>query len=274
LNDTAKLRADMPANTAGILDARTLEHDFKRLFEILQALPVQSREFRVLDVGCGTGAITAGIAKMLRDKGSVLGVDVSETMLEKAKNAHGHLQNLEFQSADVYKLGLENQFDLILSARVLQWLEHPKNAILQMRHALKPGGKLVVLDYNHLKGEMQPRPPEHFSSAIETFYCWKADVGMDNEIADHLESIMLEVGLKNVLVTPQLERTVRGDADFDSRMAIKVQILASRGHQLVKDGWLTETERATAQEEGRVWTRDSAQSQTLYLLAIEGSKPQ
>jgi hypothetical protein len=56
-------------------------------------------------------------------------------------------------------------------------------------------------------------------------------------------------------------------------MAIKVQILASRGHQLVKEGWLTETERAKAELEGRVWTRDSAQSQTLYLLAVEGFRP-
>jgi ubiquinone/menaquinone biosynthesis C-methylase UbiE len=272
LNDTAKLRADMPATTAGILDARTLEHDFKRLFEILQELPVQTRDFKVLDIGCGTGAITAGIAEKLDDKGSVLGVDVSEIMLEKARTVHAQIPNLEFQSADVYNLDLENQFDLIVCARVLQWLEHPKNAILQMQHALKPGGKLVILDYNHLKGEMQPSPPANFSSAIDTFYRWKADAGMDNEIADHLEDMLLKLGFQNVLVTPQLEQTKRGDADFDSRIAIKVQILASRGHQLVTEGWLTEIGRVRAEEEGRVWTRDTATSQMLYLLAVEGTK--
>jgi ubiquinone/menaquinone biosynthesis C-methylase UbiE len=272
LNDTAKLRAIMPATTVGILDARTLKHDFKRLFEILELLPAQTRDFRVLDVGCGTGAITRGVAEMLGAKGSVLGVDVSKIMLEKACAAQ--IPNLEFQSADVYDLSFENRFDLIVCARVLQWLEYPKNAILQMQHALKPGGKLVVLDYNHLKGEMYPTPPQAFASAIETFYRWKADAGMDNEIADHLETMLLELGFENVFLTPQLERTVRGDEDFDSRMAIKVQILASRGLQLVKDGWLTETERASAEEQGRVWTRDMAHSQTLYLLAAEGVKPQ
>jgi ubiquinone/menaquinone biosynthesis C-methylase UbiE len=273
LSETAKLRADMPANTAGILDARTLEHDFKRLFEILESLPAQTRDFRVLDVGCGTGAITRGIAEILGVKGSVLGVDVSEIMLEKARTANVDILNLEFLSADIYNLRLENQFDLVVCARVLQWLAQPRDAISQMWHAIKPGGKLVLLDYNHLKGEMQPTPPSNFSSTIETFYRWKADAGMDNEIADHLQVMLLELGFQNVLVTPQLERTVRGDADFDSRMAIKVQILASRGHQLVKDGWLTETERAQAEEEeGRIWTRETAQSQTLYLLAIEGRK--
>jgi ubiquinone/menaquinone biosynthesis C-methylase UbiE len=272
LSETAKLRANMPASTAGILDARTLEQDFKRLFEILQELPNQTRDFRILDVGCGTGAITRGIAEKLAAKGCVLGVDVSEIMLERACASHDDLVNLEFQGADVYNLGLENQFDLIVCARVLQWLEHPRDAILQMWHALKPGGKLVLLDYNHLKGEMQPCLPPAFSSAIETFYRWKADAGMDNEIADHLEEMLIEFGFQNVLVTPQLEYTVRGDANFDSRMAIKVQILASRGHQLVKEDWLTETARDAAEVEGRAWTRETAESQTLYLLAVEGSK--
>jgi ubiquinone/menaquinone biosynthesis C-methylase UbiE len=271
--EKARFRADMPATTGGILNARTLEADFKRLHEIMTELSPETLDFRMLDVGCGTGAITRGMADILGARGSVLGVDASPVMFEQARQAHGLVSNLEFHIADIYNLTPLNQFDLIVCARVLQWLEQPKLAIVQMLQALKPGGRLVVLDYNHLKVEVSPTMPEFFSGALETFYRWKADAGMDNEIADHLEGMFLELGFENVMVTPQLEQTLRGDTDFESRMAIKVQILASRGHQLVKEGWLTETERAKAELEGRVWTRDSAQSQTLYLLAVEGFRP-
>ncbi len=53
-------------------------------------------------MGCGTGAITSGIAELLGSRGTVLGADISPIMLEKARVAHGSVPNLEFVTADIY----------------------------------------------------------------------------------------------------------------------------------------------------------------------------
>jgi SAM-dependent methyltransferase len=266
----AQKRADMPASTAGILEARRLETDFTRLYAFLVESPKSF--LRVLDMGCGTGAITRGIADLLGSQGVVIGADVSPIMLEKARAAHGLLPNLEFVTADIYNLGFEAEFDLVVCARVLQWLEHPVQAVQQMIKALKSGGTLMVLDYNHLRAEWQPAPPVSLTRVLEVFYAWKASAGMDNEIADHLEPMFLASGLDQVRITPQHEIATRGEADFARRIALKTSIVATRGHQLVAEGWLLEAERAVAQAEGRIWEQGTAEFQKLYLLAVEGIK--
>ncbi len=266
----AEQRAEMPASTAGILEARSLETDFSRLYSFL--LESQKPFLCVLDMGCGTGAITRGIADLLGSRGFVIGADVSDTMLEKARIAHANVSNLEFVSADIYNLGFETEFDLVICARVLQWLEYPIKAVQQMINALKIGGALLVLDYNHLRGELRPAPPESLARALDVYYAWKANAGMDNQIADHLEGLFLEAGLSNVVVTPQHEISTRGEPDFARRIALKTSIIASRGHQLVLEGWLLESERAAAEADGRIWEQDTATFQKLYLLSVEGIK--
>ncbi len=266
----AKQRAEMPASTAGILEARSLETDFVRLHQFLLEQPKSF--LRVLDMGCGTGAITRGIADLLGTKGSVIGADVSPIMLEKARATHGSVPNLEFVTADIYNLSFEQDFDLIVCARVLQWLEHPALAVQQMVKALKSGGTLMVLDYNHLRSEFRPEQPISLTQILDMYYAWKANAGMDNEIADHLEQIFLEVGLETVLVTPQHEITTRGEADFARKIALKTDIVASRGYQLVQQGYLLESERTMAEADGRIWEQETAMFQKLYLLAVEGNK--
>jgi ubiquinone/menaquinone biosynthesis C-methylase UbiE len=266
----AEQRAEIPASTAGILEARSLETDFSRLHAFL--LESQKPFLRVLDMGCGTGAITRGIANLLGSRGFVVGADVSDTMLEKARTTHVNVSNLEFVKADIHDLGFEVEFDLIVCARVLQWLEHPVKAVRQMVKALKLGGTLMVLDYNHLRSEFQPEPPASLTRVLEVYYAWKANAGMDNKIADHLEQMFLEAGLGDVVVTPQHEIATRGEPDFARRIGLKTSIIASRGHQLVLEGWLLESERATAEAEGRIWEQDNAEFQKLYLLAVEGIK--
>ena len=65
-------RAKMPEGTSVILDNRTLQKDYSTLITALKS------GLRVLDVGCGTGAISKGIAEMVGTNGYVVGIDSSE----------------------------------------------------------------------------------------------------------------------------------------------------------------------------------------------------
>jgi hypothetical protein len=102
------------------------------------------------------------------------------------------------------------------------------------------------------------------------FLRWRAQAGMDNAIADHLSDLCRAAGLLNVVVTPQHEVSQRQEADFATRAGIWAEVAASRGRQMVQDGLLSEAQRLAAEQEYRLWLRDVAMSQTLYLLAVEG----
>jgi hypothetical protein len=139
-----------------------------------------------------------------------------------------------------------------------------------MTKALKRGGRLVVLDYNHEKAAWMPEPPASLRRFVAAFLRWRAAAGMDNAIADHLGDLLASVGLTAITTTDQSEVTRRGDPDFETRARIWATIAATRGHQMVADGAIGEGERRAAEIEYRAWLADSAQSHAQYLLAVEG----
>jgi hypothetical protein len=142
-----------------------------------------------------------------------------------------------------------------------------------MAAAAKPGGQIIVLDYNHTLAHWEPEPPEPFTRFYAAFLAWRAQAGMDNEIADHLAAMMAQLGLLDVRQERQIELAVRGDGDFAGRMALWPGVIATRGHQLVADAMISESERGEAGEAFERWTRTSAQSQSLHLVAVSARRP-
>ena len=128
----------------------------------------------------------------------------------------------------------------------------------------------MVLDYNHLRTSRTPEPPATMRTFHAAFLRWRAAAGLDNEIADHLAAMFTSVGLRDVVEIPQLEATRRGDPDFEVRASVWADTAAFHGPQMVEDGIVTEHERAAAEADYRRWVATQAQSQTLYLVSVEG----
>lgn len=263
----ASHRAHMPEGSGEILNTRSLRSSYRRLAEILQP------GLTVLDVGCGTGAITKGIAEAIAPDGHAVGIDVNSRLIEEARRTHGDVPGLSFEVCDVYRLPYRERFDMVTAARCLQWLAHPREALRSMVAALKPGGRVAVLDYNHEKIVWQPLPPQSMQTFYNAFLRWRAEAGMDNAIADHLPDMFATVRLVDILETPQQEVACRGDADFETRVNLWADVAASRGSQMVADGFISEAQRAAAEAEYRAWVQDAAESQTLYLICVEGTRP-
>lgn len=101
---------------------------------------------KILDIGCGDGKITADIAKFI-PKGTILGIDLSNSMLEWARKQYHPLEypNLFFKEGSFLETAVMDQFDLIVSFCALQHCTDQKGAFLEISKNLKPNGKLLIL---------------------------------------------------------------------------------------------------------------------------------
>lgn len=261
---TARDRADMPAGTDTILDRRSLSDSHRRLAPLL--LP----GLRVLDVGCGTGAITGDVADIVGDDGIAVGSDINEALLERASARRFSRPQLHFVRSDVFALPFTRAFDIVTAARVLQWLANPERALSAMCRAAKPGGIVLVLDYDHEQITWDPAPPASMQRFYAAFLSWRAHAGFDNAIAGRLPEMFASVGVADVTLTFQHEFTARSDDDFVMRASIWAEVAATRGHQMVRDGFISEAERHGAEHEYRTWVAADAGSMTLHLAAVQG----
>jgi len=110
-----------------IFDNRSLEVDYRTL------MPFLKRGMLVLDVGCGTGAISKDIATIIGSSGSVVGIDSTERFILNGMDRYREVENLELLHINLFDYKPNLKFDLIVSARTLQWLSNPKEALLKMR---------------------------------------------------------------------------------------------------------------------------------------------
>ncbi|MEB3370177.1 methyltransferase domain-containing protein [Saccharopolyspora mangrovi] len=106
---------------------------------------------QVLDVGCGPGTITLDFAERVAP-GRVLGIDNVEDPLALARSATAErgLDNVEFETADVYRLPFaDDSFDVVHAHQVLQHLTDPVAALREMRRVCRPGGVVAARDADY-----------------------------------------------------------------------------------------------------------------------------
>ncbi len=101
---------------------------------------------RILEVGPGTGLRSLVFSNFL-SKGSFWGIDISDTLLERARKALKGQKNVHLLPMDVYDLQFEeNFFDFIYIRLVIQHLPDPVKALRNLHQILKPGGKVFIED--------------------------------------------------------------------------------------------------------------------------------
>ncbi len=99
---------------------------------------------RVLDVGCGTGASTLPAAEAVGTGGSVLGADISHTLLGLARARLAHLPQVELLEADVQIADLPGPFDAMISRFGVMFFADTPAAFRNISSAMAPGGRMVM----------------------------------------------------------------------------------------------------------------------------------
>lgn len=92
----------------------------------------------ILDLGCGTGTLTAEIA---RRGARVTGVDQSAAMIETAREKYAELA---FEVVDGQALGYVAAFDAVFSNATLHWMPRARDVVRGVERALLPGGRFVA----------------------------------------------------------------------------------------------------------------------------------
>ncbi len=98
---------------------------------------------KVLDIGCGTGNFSIKLAKMGCE---VIGIDVSNEMLERAKiKAKEENLDIKFYNMDVYNINFKDEsFDAVFSMAAFEFIKEPQKAINEIFRVAKRGSQILI----------------------------------------------------------------------------------------------------------------------------------
>jgi SAM-dependent methyltransferase len=165
-------------------------------------MPHLGSDSHVLDVGCGSGSISLGVARRVSH---VIGVDPEEKAFADAREyaaEHG-IGNVEFRAGSVYSLEFpDDHFDACLCHSMLETLNRPLDGLQEIKRTLKPGGVLAVacVEYGGLilAGPNEP--------LLRRFYAvrqqlWQLDSVADPYRGRALRGLMTSAGFERIVAT-------------------------------------------------------------------------
>lgn len=156
----------------------------------------------VLDLGCGPGTITAGIARLVAP-GTVVGVDMESDVLERARTyaLSQHITNVEFQQMNAYDLQFDdNRFDFAHAHQVLQHVSDPVGVLEEMIRVTKPGGWIAVRDADYSSFAWYPMD-DRLDRWLELYMAMAEINGGEPDAGRYLLAWAHQAGLSEVVAT-------------------------------------------------------------------------
>lgn len=163
---------------------------------------------RVLDIGCGTGASTVAAARAVGPQGQVLGADISEPFLERARQRAKAVgaTNTAFQYADAQVTAFDGQArDAAISRFGVMFFHDPAAAFANIAKGLRPGGRMTFAAWGPLSDNPWFRIP-HVAATARLGHPPKYGRFTPGPLAfhdvDHVTGLMKEAGLDNIHADP------------------------------------------------------------------------
>lgn len=154
---------------------------------------------RVLDVGCGPGSITLGLAQAVAP-GEVLAVDLSSDVLEEARSlaAEQGVAHVRFERGDVHDLACADEsFDVVYAHQVLQHLADPVHALREVKRMLVRGGIAAVRDSDYGTCTWSP-PDERLARWLQVYHAVASANGAEADAGRYLHGWLLRAGFDDI----------------------------------------------------------------------------
>jgi ubiquinone/menaquinone biosynthesis C-methylase UbiE len=161
-----------------------------------------SAGMRCIDIGCGGGAVTLELARLVAPGGTVVGVDMDEVKLGLARQAAGErgLSNVEFRVLDARDWDEPGAYDAVYSRFLLQHLSQPGSLLRRMWAAVAGGGVLIVEDAD-FEGWCCDPANDGFELFLDTYRRVLASRGGDHAAGRKLYGYFLAAGIPAPHVT-------------------------------------------------------------------------
>ena len=153
---------------------------------------------RCLDVGCGGGHVSRELAQRAGMTGSVVGIDLDETVLELARAdvmAAG-FTNVVFRCGDVTNL-YESGYDVVFARFLLSHVVYPALVVERMVRALKPGGTAIIEDIDYTGCFCHPPSTAH-DRYVALYRETVRRRGGNADLGPRLPTLLAEAGLERI----------------------------------------------------------------------------
>jgi len=198
---------------------------------------------KILDVGCGTGAVLYDMAH--QTDGKLIGIDIDKEKLDQAKGLLKDLKNVELMEADTLDLPFEDEsFDLVTFTIVLIYISDQQKAIDEMVRVTKKGGIVLAT----LEPDYEARIDYPENPVAPLFLKQMIDLGADIRCGRKLKVLFTKAGLKTE-VGMDTECGFPYSKD-DENLAKKFEELFWVYEKLfIKEGWSKDKIRQYREEE-------------------------
>jgi SAM-dependent methyltransferase len=221
-------------------------------------LPFLKPGMRLLDVGCGPGSITSGLAQRVAPS-ETIGIDPSADVIATAKSLAGATmpRNLSFEVGSIYEPRFAaGTFDAVFAHQVLQHLGRPVDALRQMRALLAPGGVLGVRVADWGSAIFYPE-----SEAMRRYLALHFDLarrsGAEPDAGRHLRRWFREAGFGETRLTSSTESDADAHATRDRAEMFAERVLrSSLADRALECGIATRSDLESIAAAWRAWGRD------------------
>ncbi|HEX5050320.1 MAG TPA: methyltransferase domain-containing protein [Planctomycetota bacterium] len=233
----------------------------------------------VLDVGAGLGQMTRAIARRAGPGVRVLGIERDARQREEAARqaaAAGEARLVEMRAGSALALPLEpgerGSFDLAHARFLLEHVTDPQAVVNEMVAAVRPGGRIALLDDDHDLLRLWPDEPT-VARAWEVYWRSYERIGCDPLVGRRFAGLLASAGAEVVRLTTIFYGASRGMPHFDLVVDNLAGVLVSAQAQLDSSGRFSTAQMQHALDCLQAWRQRPGASVWYSLPFAEGRRP-
>jgi SAM-dependent methyltransferase len=222
------------------------------------------------------------MAESVQGAGAVVGVEIDQQQLDSARRladsdaAERTERSVEFRPGDAYELPLVPEewgtFDIVHSRFVLEHVRDAQRAVHQMYRALRPGGRIVLVDDDHTLFRLDPDLPK-WDTLWDAYQSAYRVLGSDPNVGRRLVALLANAGCDNIRQEFLHFGSWAGDPDFHLYVENVVGILTSARQTMLDYNLISDDAFTSTVDDFVRWAQLPTATIWYPLNWAEGAKP-